>query len=72
MTDGMKLSEEPEATQFLQKSRGMINKVINQGRAMTEIRSPSSIVPELKQYNIDFTRYHNVCKQVCDLKYNLG
>ena len=60
----MKLSEEPEPTQFLAKSRTMINKVINQSRSMQEVRPPSTIVPELKPYTIDFTKYHNLCGQV--------
>ena len=64
MTDGLKLSEEPEATAFLTKSRVMINKVVNQGRSMAEVRAPSSIVPDFSPYEIDFSRYHNLCQQV--------
>ena len=60
MNDGLKLTEEQEATVFLTKSRTMINKVVNQARAMTEIRPPQSIVPELKPYKIEFSRYHQV------------
>lgn len=64
MNDGLKLTEEQEATVFLTKSRTMINKVVNQARAMTEIRPPQSIVPELKPYKIDFSRYHQICNQI--------
>ena len=31
---------------------------------MQEVRPPSTIVPELKPYTIDFTKYHNLCGQV--------
>ena len=78
----MKLTEEHEPTIFLGKSRTMISKgsqpilskilnkffliVMNQSRS-ADIRPPSSIVPEMKTYNVDFTRYHQVCQTVSQL-----
>ena len=36
---------------------------MNQSRS-ADIRPPQSIVPEMKNYNVDFARYHQVCQQV--------
>lgn len=63
MNEAMKLTEEPEPTAFLEKSRTMISKVMNQSRS-ADVRPPTEIIPEMKQYNVDFQRYHQVCQQI--------
>ena len=39
---------------------------MNQSRS-ADIRPPTEIIPEMKQYNVDFQRYHQVCQQVCNV-----
>ena len=36
---------------------------MNQSRS-ADVRPPTEIIPEMKQYNVDFQRYHQVCQQV--------
>ena len=40
---------------------------MNQSRS-ADIRPPKSIVPEMKAYSVDFSRYHQVCQQVSTVK----
>ena len=39
---------------------------MNQSRS-ADVRPPTEIIPEMKQYNVDFQRYHQVCQQVRNL-----
>ena len=42
---------------------------MNQSRS-ADVRPPTEIIPEMKQYNVDFQRYHQVCQQVSNLSNN--